>query len=91
MKKSLKVIFSGRVQGVGFRYTAERIARHFEVTGYVKNLADGNVEVFAEGEEIVLQDFLKAVLEGPMKLYIRHTETQWSDFTGQFQTFGIGF
>ena len=70
--KRMTVIFIGRVQGVGFRYTVDRIARHFEVTGYVRNLSDSNVELVAEGEETVLKDFLKAVCESPMKRNIQN-------------------
>ena len=83
------MIFSGRVQDVGFRYTTDRIARHFEITGYVRNLEDGSVDLIAEGEEIVLQDFLKAVFDGPMKPYIRDSQVKWSSFEGHFKTFGI--
>jgi len=51
MAKRVQVIYKGMVQGVGFRFTAEALARRFDVTGYAKNLTDGNVEVVAEGEE----------------------------------------
>ena len=89
--KQLHVIFTGRVQGVGFRYTAERIARHFVVTGYVRNLADGNVELSAEGEEAILKDFLKAICGSPMNPYIREAREEWSEALGQFKEFGIAF
>ena len=89
MQKRLTAFFSGIVQGVGFRYTTERIARHFEVTGYVQNLSDGRVEIVAEGEEAVLQDFLKAVRESPMKSYIRDMEVEWSPAEGKYKHFGI--
>ena len=45
-----RVVFSGRVQGVGFRFTCQSLARGFDVAGYVRNLADGRVELVAEGE-----------------------------------------
>ena len=91
MKKCLRASFSGTVQGVGFRFTAERLARHFEVTGYVKNLPSGKVELVAEGEEKALSDFLKAIREGPMNPYIRDVKIQWSEATGNFKEFGIGY
>ena len=53
--------FSGRVQGVGFRYTAERIAKGFKVRGYVRNLPDGRVELVMEGEPSTLDAFLQAI------------------------------
>jgi acylphosphatase len=56
-----RVYYSGRVQGVGFRLTCRRIARGYAVTGYVKNLRDGGVELVAEGEPHVLDLFQSAV------------------------------
>ncbi|HEV3119402.1 MAG TPA: acylphosphatase [Gemmataceae bacterium] len=56
-----RAVFSGRVQGVGFRYTAQELAQDFAVSGYVRNLADGTVEVQAEGEPDQVSDFLAAI------------------------------
>jgi len=67
--------FSGRVQGVGFRYTTLQVAKGFEVTGYVKNLPDGRVELVAEGREEECRKFLAAVQE-EQSAYIRQTETR---------------
>jgi acylphosphatase len=53
-----KVIYSGRVQGVGFRYTARSVAGLFDVAGYVRNLSSGSVELVAEGEAGEVQAFL---------------------------------
>jgi len=58
-----RVIYSGSVQGVGFRWTARSIARRFPVTGTVRNLADGTVELVAAGPTAVVADFLDAVAE----------------------------
>jgi acylphosphatase len=55
------VIFEGRVQGVGFRYTTASIAKRFPVTGYVRNLADGRVEIVAEGDPESVEKFLNQV------------------------------
>jgi acylphosphatase len=55
------VHYSGRVQGVGFRATAEDIARDYPVTGWVKNLPDGRVELLVEGPEAAVKKFLQAV------------------------------
>lgn len=89
MRKRLKVLFTGMVQGVGFRFSTERIARQHEVTGYVRNLPNGKVEVVAEGDEDSLEEFLKAVCEGPMSRYIEDADCQWSDFCGGFERFSI--
>ena len=56
-----RIIFHGRVQGVGFRYTTHRIARRFAVTGFVRNLADGTVELVACGADSELQNLLAAI------------------------------
>lgn len=55
------VTFHGRVQGVGFRYTTRRIARGFPVTGFVRNLADGTVELVVRGVALELDRFVDAV------------------------------
>jgi acylphosphatase len=53
--------FSGRVQGVGFRFTCHSLARGFELAGYVRNLPDGDVELVAEGDPIELDRFVEAI------------------------------
>src|SRR5690606_15125524 len=58
-----RVIFEGRVQGVGFRYTTKDLARGFEVCGWVKNLTDGTVELQVSGERDEVEAFLKEIAE----------------------------
>ncbi|MFH0984393.1 MAG: acylphosphatase [Candidatus Omnitrophota bacterium] len=89
--KNMQIFFSGTVQGVGFRFTAERLARRFSVTGFVRNLDDGRVEVVAEGEETVLVEFLTAIRESGMKQYIQDVEAHWSDAHGTFKGFRIAY
>lgn len=60
---AIRVIFEGRVQGVGFRYTTKDIARGFDVIGWVKNLADGTVEMQAMGEADEIDEFLREITE----------------------------
>ncbi len=91
IRKRMQAFFSGTVQGVGFRFTAERLARRFPVTGFVRNLEDGRVEVTAEGEEADLVEFLKAIRESGMKHYIRDIEAHWSDPEDCFKRFTIAF
>lgn len=86
--KRVHVVYSGRVQGVGFRFTAEAAARKFKVNGWVSNLRDGRVEVIAEGEEAALKDFLSRISE-EMSPYIADTEISWEEPTGEFRGFGI--
>jgi acylphosphatase len=56
-----QVTYSGRVQGVGFRYTCQRLAEGFAVSGYVRNLPDGKVELLAEGAEDQVRAFLDVI------------------------------
>jgi len=88
--KRLRARFSGMVQGVGFRFTAERIARRFKITGYVKNLANGKVELIVEGNEEVLKDFFAEVCKA-MSHYIQDTDVEWSNHEHAFKHFGITF
>ena len=79
------------VQGVGFRFTAERIALNLGLVGWVKNLFDGRVEVVCEGEESNIVDFLDKMKNGPMKRYMENTQVAWQDATGEFDDFTIRF
>jgi len=88
--KRVHIFYSGRVQGVGFRFTAESIARKFKVNGWVSNLKDGRVEVLAEGDETALEGFLKGVSEEMLR-YITGAEISWELPTGEFRSFGIKF
>lgn len=58
-----RIIFEGRVQGVGFRYATRQIALGFEVVGWVKNLADGSVELVIEGENQEVQEFIEEITQ----------------------------
>jgi acylphosphatase len=91
MKKRLHAYYSGTVQGVGFRFTAERIALDLRLHGWVRNLFDGRVEVVCEGEEPDLVGFLDKMKNGPMKHYITNAQVKWREATGEFADFGIKF
>ncbi|MDX9702586.1 MAG: acylphosphatase [Candidatus Auribacterota bacterium] len=85
------VFYQGRVQGVGFRYSVMEIAQNFDVTGYVRNLHDGRVELCAEGNDAVLVDFLHAVEFSHLKRYITDKNADWSISSGQFDRFSIRY
>ena len=85
-----EVSYSGRVQGVGFRYTVRWVAKRFAVTGFVKNLPDGRVQLVAEGHPAELRRFLDAV-DGEMGQYVVDRQTQAGPATGRFQGFEIRF
>lgn len=87
--EQLTAQFSGRVQGVGFRFHVLQIAKQFAVTGEVKNLVDGRVELVAQGEKAELARFL-AEIQAQMDIFISQTETHWSPPTDSFKGFGIG-
>lgn len=82
------VCFSGRVQGVGFRYTALQVAKEFEVAGFVRNLPDGRVQLEAEGRAAEVAAFVTA-LEERMHGYIRKTERSARTAAPQFTGFAI--
>jgi acylphosphatase len=86
----ITVHFSGMVQGVGFRYTTMRVARSFQVTGYVKNLADGSVEVVAEGESDELSRFRVSV-EKAMDGYISNVREVRTEAAGGFPSFNVQY
>lgn len=74
---SLQVFFEGRVQGVGFRWTVRNIAKGFDVTGSVRNLIDGRVEMQVSGAEAEVRAFIEAILNSELHGYIRkHTENK---------------
>ena len=83
-----EVLYSGRVQGVGFRYTTCEIADRFRVSGYVQNLSDGCVKLVAEGEAGELQRFLEAVA-AELERYIANVQSRPGQATGEFAEFQI--
>jgi len=89
MRKRATVFYTGRVQGVGFRYITREIACGYELTGYVRNLDDGRVELVAEGAEEEVTAFLEAVRTSQLGSHIRHADVNWKDATGEFRGFAI--
>jgi acylphosphatase len=85
-----EVYYSGRVQGVGFRYTVRWVARRFAVTGCVRNLPDGRVQLITEGRQDEVQRFLAAV-DTEMGRYVADKQEQVGPPTGRFQGFEIRF
>ncbi|HEY5227907.1 MAG TPA: acylphosphatase [Opitutaceae bacterium] len=80
--------FTGRVQGVGFRYAALQVAREFDVSGFVTNLADGRVQVEAEGRQEVVVAYISAV-EEKMHGYVRKVDRLSDRRSPQFSGFSI--
>ncbi len=90
MKQSVHVLYSGRVQGVGFRYTVREIAFDLGVEGWVRNLGDGSVELIAEAPEAVLKDFLGRIGER-FSGYISRADVSWEPATGAYRDFSVKY
>ena len=71
MSINRRLFFQGRVQGVGFRYTAKQLAAGYEVTGWVRNIADGRVEMVVRGEPQEVEAFLSAIADSHLRQHIR--------------------
>ncbi|QPM69408.1 acylphosphatase [Atribacter laminatus] len=86
-----RLVFRGRVQGVGFRYFVLKRASGFEVTGFVKNLYHGEVEVVAEGEKSEVESFFREIREGPVSASIRDIFEEWLPYSGNYETFQVEY
>ncbi|NIM07166.1 MAG: acylphosphatase [Armatimonadetes bacterium] len=84
-------IISGEVQWVGFRAFAEYHAQRLGVTGFVRNLPDGNVEVIAEGEKPALDALLEELHRGPGSARVKHVAISWQTPTGEYHSFYIRY
>ena len=84
------VLYSGRVQGVGFRYSTKRIASGFDVTGWIKNLPDGRVELLAQALEAdELEAFLEDIQQSSLGSHIRQREVKAIDAQPNLRGFSI--
>lgn len=84
-----KYLISGRVQGVGYRFFAEREARSLGVRGYVKNLTDGSVEVYAMGDKRALKKFARLLAEGPGSALVKNVTEMDALVDSRFTRFQI--
>ena len=76
MIASVQVFYEGNVQGVGFRWSVRNVAKGFDITGSVRNLRDGRVELQVTGDEEEVRAFLEAILQSELRAHIRkHSET----------------
>ena len=69
---TISALYEGKVQGVGFRASILSLAKGYEVTGWVKNLPDGRVEVLASGDAAELEEFLQGIRESHLAGHIEH-------------------
>ncbi|MCP4608849.1 MAG: acylphosphatase [Planctomycetes bacterium] len=84
------ITFSGRVQGVGFRFTARRAAERRQLTGYVRNIANGSVEMLAQGRDEEVDDCIQDIKEY-FSGYIRETSVREITFDPKYSDFQITF
>lgn len=91
MTAQLHAIVSGRVQGVAFRYFVEQRAVELGLTGWVRNLYDGRVEVLAEGERPTLERLLDELRLGPRMARVDDVDIEWRPYSGEFPDFRISF
>jgi acylphosphatase len=85
----MQIFYSGRVQGVGFRYTVKTVVSGFEVAGVVRNLPDGRVELVAEGPKDELGAFRQAIRESGLETFIQNEEVVWAEPINEFRGFEI--
>jgi acylphosphatase len=88
-RRRVHILYSGQVQGVGFRYTVKTVAAGFEVTGMVRNLPDGRVELVAEGDADELNAFRRAIRDAGLDNFIRDEQLDWSEAQGGLRGFEI--
>ena len=85
----MQVVYTGQVQGVGFRYTVKSVANGFDLTGTVCNRPDGAVELIAEGAKDELSAFRQAIRESGMDHFIRNEAVIWAEAKNEFRGFEI--
>ncbi len=89
--KRVRLTISGRVQGVGFRANTRRQANQLNLTGWVRNLANGDVEVVAEGEETTITRFIGWAKQGPRLARVADFQKNFEDYKGEFDSFSIRY
>ena len=87
--KATRLLISGIVQGVGFRYFTLRAARHLGLSGYVRNLRDGRVEAVASGEPEAIEAFVSQMRQGPRAAQVSGLEASEIQMDGQLDGFEI--
>jgi len=85
------VVVSGYVQGVGYRWWVMRKAQEYNLTGYARNLYDGDVELEVEGSQGMILDFIKEIKVGPSSASVTEAKVQWGEYQGKYKGFDIRF
>ena len=87
----MRAIVHGRVQGVFFRSFVAEVAAKLGLFGYVRNLRDGTVEVYAEGEKEQLEELIEHLKVGPPAARVAKVAANWSEYTGNYSSFKISY
>ncbi|MBC8345935.1 MAG: acylphosphatase [Candidatus Marinimicrobia bacterium] len=90
-ESSVRMIVSGKVQGVSFRWYSVRIGRNLKLKGYAKNLPDGSVEILVEGKTSDLETFIRKVKVGPNLARVDHVAMEWGNLNNAFDNFEIRY
>ncbi|KPJ50265.1 hypothetical protein AMJ40_03385 [candidate division TA06 bacterium DG_26] len=85
------ILVAGLVQGVGYRFFAQRLAKQYGLTGFCRNLPDGTVEVVVEGDYGLVSDYIRELKRGPVSARVSGVEVNWSEYEGKFDDFQIRF
>ena len=91
MKENRKLHIQGKVQGVGFRFFATRVARRLGLRGWIQNLRDGSVEAVVEGEGEKIDQWLDELREGPRYAEVSKIDQEKRDFSGRLGEFDVKF
>lgn len=86
---AVKIVVSGRVQGVGYRYFIARFAEGLGITGYARNLFNGDVEITAEGRREFLDALIEKAGQGPRGARVNTCKVEWLDFKKKYDKFEI--
>ena len=88
---SAHMVISGLVQGVGYRWFVSRKAQEYNLTGYVKNLYSGDVEVEVEGHKPMILDFVRDLRVGPRSGHVTDMKIDWGEYEGRYGSFDVKF
>ncbi len=85
------IVVSGIVQGVGYRFFVLRLARKLQLTGWVKNVYTGQVEIMAEGSRGLIESFIQDLRTGNARATVTEMDVRWETFSGKYQAFDVTF
>lgn len=91
MKEMRLIRIHGRVQGVGYRFFATRVARRLGLKGYIQNNRDGSVEAAVEGEKDAIDEWLEELKEGPRYAEVTKIDQESKEYTGRLPDFDVKF